>query len=303
MLGGSAKINGSYNTKNTDKPEIALSYDIQKFDIQKTFTYLNTVQAIAPLAKYLTGSFSTDMTLNSFLNNDLSLDLTMLNGLGKVTIPYATFNELPMFNKISETLKLPAFDKPALNNAWTILKFENGKVNVEPFQIKMKDIVMDIEGSNSFDQSIDYVVKLSVPSDKFGGAASLANDFLSKQKIPLLNLSVPQILHFHLNVSGAMTSPNVKIVKVSAGDSDKGVKEQIKEDLKEQLDQAKQDIANKAQEEADKAKAQAQAEAEKAKQKAQEEAEKAKQKAQEEIEKAKEDLKEDIKDKIKGFKW
>ena len=303
MLGGTAKINGSYNTKNMDKPEIALTYDIQKFDIQQTFNYFNTVKAIAPMAKYLTGSFSTDMSLTSFLNNDLSLDLAMLNGLGKVTIPYAAFNELPMFNKITETLKLPAFDKPALNNAWTVLKFEDGQVKVEPFQVKMKDILMDLEGTNSFDQTINYEVKMSVPSDKFGGAASLANDFLSKQKIPLLNLSVPQILNFHLNVSGPMTSPSVKIVKVTTGDGDKGIKDQIKDNVKEQFNQAKDDVTNKAKEEADKAKAQAQAELDKAKAQAQAEADKAKQKAQEEIDKAKEDIKDNVKDKIKGFKW
>lgn len=303
MLGGKAIISGAYDTKDLEKPELTLAYDIQKFDIQETFNYVNTVQAIAPMAKYLTGSFSSDMALTSFLNNDLSLDLAMLSGLGKVTIPYATFNELPMFNKISETLKLPLFDKPALTNAWTVLKVEDGKVNVEPFQIKMKDIVMDLQGSNGFDQTINYDVNLSVPSDKFGGAAALANDFLSKQKIPLLNLSVPQTINFKLNVSGAMTSPTIKIVKVTTGDNDKGIKDQIKDTFKEEYEQAKEDLTNKAKEEADKAKAQAQAELDKAKAQAQAEADKAKQKAQEELDKTKEDLKENVKDKIKGFKW
>jgi len=303
MLGGTAKISGTYNTKNFDKPEVALTYDIQKFDIQQTFNYFNTVKAIAPMAKYLKGSFSTDMSLTSVLNNDLSLDLAMLNGLGKVTIPYASFMELPMLNKITETLKLPAFDQPALNNAWTILKFEDGQVKVEPFQIKMKDITMDVQGSNSFDQTINYEVKMSVPSDKFGGAAGLANDFLAKQKIPLLNLSVPQTLNFHLNVSGPMASPTVKIVKVTTGEGDKGIKDQIKDDVKEQFNNAKEDLTNKAKEEADKAKAEAQAEIDKAKAQVKAEADKAKQKAQEEIDKAKENVKENVKDKIKGFKW
>ncbi|MEZ4978615.1 MAG: AsmA-like C-terminal region-containing protein [Chitinophagales bacterium] len=292
LLGGSAKISGSYSTKNSDKPELDLAYDIQKFDIQQTFNYLNSVQALAPMAKYLNGSFSTDMSLSSFLNNDLSIDLKALNGLGTVKIPYASFNELPMFQKISETIKIPAFNKPALNNAWTILKFEDGKVNVEPFEVKMQDISMNIEGSNGFDQSIDYNVRLNVPSDKFGGAASIANDFLAKQKIPLLNLSVPQSLNFDLNVSGLMSSPVVKIVKVSANNSTSSVKDQVKDAVKDQIDKAKEDLQNKAQEEADKAK-----------QQAQEELDKAKQKAQEEADKLKEDLKENVKDKIKGFKW
>ncbi len=292
LLGGSAKINGSYSTKDTDKPALTFAYDIEKFDIKQTFEYFNAVKAIAPMAKYLTGNFSTDMSLNSFLNNDLSLDLAALNGLGEVRIPYATFNDLPIFQKVSEAIKLPAFDKPSLNNAWTVLKFEDGKVNVEPFQIKMKDIVMDVQGSNGFDQTIDYTMKLSVPSDKFGGAASLANDFLSKQKIPIFNLAVPQQLTFHLNVGGMLDNPTVSIIKVTADQADKGIKDQIKDNVKDQLDNAKE----QAKEEVEKVKEEIKGNFIGSKDKVKED-------AKNEIDKAKEDLKENVKDKLKGFAW
>ena len=292
LLGGSAKINGSYSTKDTGKPALTFAYDIEKFDIKQTFEYFNAVKAIAPMAKYLTGNFSTDMSLNSFLNNDLSLDLAALNGLGEVRIPYATFNDLPIFQKVSEAIKLPAFDKPSLNNAWTVLKFEDGKVNVEPFQIKMKDIVMDVQGSNGFDQTIDYTMKLSVPSDKFGGAASLANDFLSKQKIPIFNLAVPQQLTFHLNVGGMLDNPTVSIIKVTADQEDKGIKDQIKDNVKDQLDNAKE----QAKEEVEKVKEEIKGNFIGSKDKVKED-------AKNEIDKAKEDLKENVKDKLKGFAW
>ena len=292
LLGGSAKINGSYSTKDTGKPALTFAYDIEKFDIKQTFEYFNAVKAIAPMAKYLTGNFSTDMSLNSFLNNDLSLDLAALNGLGEVRIPYATFNDLPIFQKVSEAIKLPAFDKPSLNNAWTVLKFEDGKVNVEPFQIKMKDIVMDVQGSNGFDQTIDYTMKLSVPSDKFGGAASLANDFLSKQKIPIFNLAVPQQLTFHLNVGGMLDNPTVSIIKVTADQADKGIKDQIKDNVKDQLDNAKE----QAKEEVEKVKEEIKGNFIGSKDKVKED-------AKNEIDKAKEDLKENVKDKLKGFAW
>lgn len=296
LLGGAAKINGSYDTKDKVKPALIFAYDISKFDIQQTFQYLNTMQALAPLAKYMTGTFSTDMSLTSALNNDLSLDLSMLSGLGNVRIPYATFVDLPLFKKISEVTKLPAFDKPALNNAWTVLKFKDGKVDVEPFQIKMQDMVMDIQGSNGFDESINYTMKLTVPSDKFGGAASIANDFLAKQKIPLLNLAVPQNLTFHLNVGGMMKSPTVKIVKVTADSSDKGIKDQIKDNAKEQFNNVKEEVKDQVKEEVDKVKESVQTGWGTVK-------EEAKDKTKEEAEKVKENIKENIKDKLPGFKW
>ena len=294
MLGGSAKINGSYITKNVEKPLVEFAWDIEKFDIQQTFNQFNTVQAIAPIAKYLTGTFSTDMKLNSVLNNDLSLDLSMLSGLGNVKIPYASFTDMPIFQKIADVTKISAIKKPELNNAWTVLKFEDGKVNVEPFQIKMQDMVMNIEGSNGFDQSIAYVMNMTVPSDKFGGAATIANNFLSKQNIPLLNLSVPQSLTFGLNVGGTITKPSVSIGKVTADGSDKGLKDQIKDNAKEQLENVKETVKEEAKEQINNVK-------EEAKEQLNNTKEEIKDNIKQETENAKEDIKNNIKDKFKGW--
>jgi ElaB/YqjD/DUF883 family membrane-anchored ribosome-binding protein len=290
MLGGKANISGSYATKNTDKPQIELQYAIDKFDIQQTFEHLNTVRAIAPMAKYLMGSFSSTMTLSSVLNNDLSLDLSALSGKGDVRVPYASFSDFPIWQKVSKTLQLPALEKPSLQDAWTVFQFENGRVDVEPFEVKMKDVDMQIAGSNGFDQSIDYQISLRVPSDKFGGAATLANNFLSKQSIPLLNLAVPQSITFYLDVSGMLSEPQVSIAKVSVDQSEKGVKEQLKENIQDQLD----DVKEQAKEELDKVK-----------EKVEEVKDKAKDEVQQEVEKMKEDIKENIKDKLKGkgFGW
>lgn len=301
LLGGFAKINGSYSTKEKGLPQFDLTYDIDKFSIQESFNYLNTVEKIAPLAQYLTGTFSSEMSVNSLLNPDLSVNLSALSGDGEIRIPYATITKLPLFDKIAQVIKIPGFDKPEINDGWTVLKFTDGRVNVDPFEIKSKNMTMFVEGSNGFDETIDYDIRLQVPSDKFGGAASVANDFLAKQNIPLFNLSVPQNINFHLKADGLLRNPSLKIIKVSAGESGKGIKDQIKDTAKEELDKAKQ----KAQDELDKQKQAAQDEIERQKQKAKEEAQKAKEeaerKAKEEAEKAKDDIKDKVKDKFKGF--
>lgn len=312
LLGGFARINGSYSTKEEGLPQFDLSYNINKFSIQESFNYLNTVQKIAPLAQYLTGTFSSEMSVNSLLNPDLSVNLSALSGDGEIRIPYATITQLPLFDKIAQVIKIPGFDKPEINDGWTVLKFTDGRVNVDPFQIKSKNMTMFVEGSNGFDETIDYDIRLQVPSDKFGGAASVANDFLTKQNIPLFNLSVPQNINFHLKADGLLRNPSIKIIKVSAGESGKGIKDQIKDTAKEELDKAKQKAQEeldkqkqKAQDELDKQKQAAQDEIEKQKQRAKDEAQKAKEeaekKAREEAEKAKEDVKDKVKDKFKGF--
>lgn len=301
LLGGSARIKGSYSTKDTDKPVVDFAYNINKLSIQETFKYVNTVQKIAPIAQYLNGTFSSELALSSLLNPDLSLDMKSLAGDGEVRIPYATVTSLPIFEKVTQLINIPALSKPELNDAWTVLKFKDGRVNVDPFDIKLKDINMNIVGSNGFDESIEYTMRVTVPTDKFGGAASVANNFLSQQKIPLLNLAVPQNLTFHLNVDGFLKNPNVKIVKVTADQGERSIKDQVKDTVKEELDKAKE----RAQQELDAQKQKAQQELDAQRQRAEEEARKAKEEAErrakEEADKLKEDAKNKAKDKLRGF--
>ncbi|MGB1247425.1 MAG: AsmA-like C-terminal region-containing protein [Chitinophagales bacterium] len=280
LLGGNANITGNYSTKNTDKPDVAFSYDIDKFDIQETYSYVTTASTMMPAIQYLIGMFSSDMDLTASLNPDLSVDMMSLTGKGRVEIPFATIKEMPTFQKIQEVLKIPAFDNPKLENAWTVLEFNQGRVSVDPFDIKMQDMNMAVEGSNGIDGSMDYIMKLTVPSDKFGGAADIANDFLSNANIPLFDLSVPKNMTFHLNVTGFLTDPNVKIAKVTTDGSEQGIKENIKDELndvkeevKDQFDDAKEEIKDEFND--------------------------AKEEITEDIEEVKEDIKEDIKDNIK----
>ncbi len=302
MLGGSAVINGLYSTKKVGKPVIDFKYDIKSFDIKETFNLVNTVQAIAPIAKYLDGNFSSAFSFNSVLGEDFMPDLSMLTGLGNVNISYASFMNFPLFKSVSEATKIPLFqnlNQAAIKNAWTVFKIEDGKVNVEPFDYQYQDIKMNLFGSNGFDKTIDYTMKLTVPSDKFGGAASIANNWLSKQNIPLLNLSVPKEITFHLNLSGLINKPKVSILKVTADKSDKGIVEQITTNIadkaKAEAEKLRKEAERKAREEAEKLKKELER---KAKQEADRIAKEAAERAKKEAEKT---IKDALKDKLPNF--
>lgn len=250
MLGGQAKINGAYNTKKVGKPVINFKYEVNDFDINQTFKQVNTIAKIAPIAQYLDGKFSSNFSFNSLLEDDFMPDMSMINGLGNVHISYASFLNFPVFQSVSNAIKIPMLDldKATIKNAWTVFKIRDGKVDVEPFEYAYQDIKMKVQGSNGFDKSIDYTMAVTIPSDKFGGAASIANSWLSKQKIPLLNLSAPKNITFHLNLSGFLQNPKVKILKVTTDGSDKGVVQQITDG-----------VVDKAKEEAEKLKKEAEA--------------------------------------------
>jgi hypothetical protein len=64
-----------------------------------------------------------------------------------------------------------------LNNVKTNLTFENGKVNIKPFDIKYQDFTVNVGGSHGFDQNMNYNMKMDVPTKYLGKEI---NDLMAK---------------------------------------------------------------------------------------------------------------------------
>jgi hypothetical protein len=239
VLGGDATISAKYDTKQKDHPDVTFIYDINKFDIQQTYKTVGLSEKIAPVMKFIQGSFSSDLKGSGKLNPDMSVDYNSLKGDGKVEIPYAKVVGLPIFSEITKVAKIPALSNLELKNAWTILKFKDGKVNIEPTDIKFGNgYNIHFNGANGFDQSIDYDVRLDVPSKELGPATSLAQGMLAK--VPVLNATMPDVVGFLMGVTGTSTKPKVVLKGVNAGGSlAKDIVKSTGEDLKKKAEESR----------------------------------------------------------------
>ena len=244
LLGGHAQISGTYSTKST-RPSLAFAYEIDRFDIGQALAYTQVMRRLAPVAKHLTGSFSSDLDLQTALQPDGTIDLSAITGNGTVRIPHAELVEMPVLDGVNKALNLSGrntLDQPTLDNAWTVIEIRDGRIEVEPFEVTLGDLDMTIAGSNGLDKSIDYDIAVTVPSDRFGGVASAANDFLSRQSVPLLDLSVPKTLTVHLAATGAFDQPDVRIAKVTADASQQSVRDQVREQVEDQVNEARDEV-------------------------------------------------------------
>ncbi len=246
LLGGDASVSGYYNTK-TDIPTGNLSYNIHNFDVQKVYEYVGAMQQAAPIMKFITGSFGSDMNMQMAILPDLSPNLNTLNGTAGFKMPLANIKGVPALQKIIEQTKLKQLENLRIENLDIKATVANGRVLVAPFETKVNNMKMVVSGSQGIaDQSMDYAVAIDVPWKELGQASSFAQGLLAKNPIPQLNGMVPEIIRINMKVGGTFNKPTVQVGKPDASAGNATLKDAVKEQAQQQAQQLKEEVKTQA---------------------------------------------------------
>ncbi|PKB16118.1 AsmA-like C-terminal region-containing protein [Flavobacterium sp. 5] len=179
IFGGTIGANGSVSTKGKT-PVFDMNLNLNQVDIQQSFTQLEMLKKIAPLAGVVNGKINTTIKLNGNLNaTEMTPDLNSLSGdlIGQLLSTTINSNNSTLLKALTSNLKFIDLSKVNLNDIKAALTFKDGKVNVKPFDIKYQDIKATIGGTHGFDQSMDYNIKFNVPAKYLGKEA---NAFIAK---------------------------------------------------------------------------------------------------------------------------
>jgi len=228
MLDGTVKMNGSYATVDPKKPKVDVDFGIEKMDIQKAFSAFNTVKLLAPVAKYTKGIFSTNLKFNSDLDEHMMPVYSSINAEGLTNIIQAVLDGFEPLNKLASSLSSDKFKKLELNNLITKFKIKDGRLNVAPFDIKKDGIVMNVQGSNGLDQTMDYDLGLNLPRAMLGAKANeTANAMIAKLNGKVgTNVSMSETIKVNAVLGGTFLKPTINL-KYGAGDTKTAVKDVV----------------------------------------------------------------------------
>jgi vacuolar-type H+-ATPase subunit H len=250
LLDGSVTMNGFYDTKNQKKPLIKYNLEINELDIQKTFAAFNTVQKLAPIGKYAFGKFSTTLeNLNGTLTEEMMPDLNTITANGSLRTKSVRVEGFEPVVKLAENLKNESLKKLDLQNIAAFFHVKDGRVIVDPFKTKIKNIDAEIAGSTGYDQTIDYNWNLKIPTkDLPAQATTLVEGWLSKASASAgKEIKLPEKIDVTALIGGTVTKP---VIKTGMKDAMKDVKNEVKEELKEIVEEKKEELINKGKEEA-----------------------------------------------------
>lgn len=301
-FGGSILANGSYSTKNPGNPEIYFDYDLKNIDFQQAYKGLDIMASYAPVLGKVNGKFSSKLNISGKLGEDLSPDLKTLVGDGLLEVNNVSISGIETLNRIADKFKLNQLKNINLEKGWTVFKFKDGRMAIDPTDLKINNILMNFSGSHGLDNSLDYKVLLDAPKQLLQGAMGEVNNLVAQAKIPgLSNANLPEALKLKIDITGTMDNPQLKFGVVGVGGNS------LKDAAKDALEQKKKELEEKAKAEIDAQKQKVQEELDKKKQEAEAKAKaeadrlkkEAEQKAKQEAEKAKKQVKDQVKDKFK----
>jgi hypothetical protein len=210
-LGGEIGLSGSYDTKNLAKPAFDVGLKMLKVNIPAAFQAFTTVQMLAPVAKYASGQVTTDLRLSGGLSKNMMPIFSGLSGKGTLQTNNVALHDFPAMNKIVDVTKLQILNNPTMQAIKTGFQIKDGRLLLQPFNVKVGGMTMNVAGSNGIDQSMQYNLGLKVPRSLLGGGANQAIASLaSKAGQAGVDLSAAPEIPLGIQLGGTVTNPTVK---------------------------------------------------------------------------------------------
>ncbi len=284
VLGGTVGLDGSYNSQNHQKPVVNFAYNIQQIAIADLAKNFVTVEKLAPIAKYAKGKISTSFTMKTTLQPSMEPVYSTLSGNGDISSNEISVSGFEPLTKLANELNMPKLATQTLKDFKAKFKFENGKISLTPFTIKLGKINTDVSGSTSFEQDLDYKLMMNVPREEIPASALKAVEEgikkLNNLPIKLKLQELPAMIPVPASITGKVTKPIVKVdlkeaigkltgnlknsVKDAVNQAKDSVKTVVKQKVTEKVNEVKEDLNKKKQEaiaeaqrQADKVKAEA----------------------------------------------
>lgn len=206
LFGGNILLNGSVSTKETI-PNFAMQLNLKSIDIAQSFKDMELLRNLAPIAQALQGQLTTDIDLRGNLNDDLTPQLQTLAGNALAEILGARVNpeQTPLLANLDERLTFVDLNNLNLKDLKTKLTFNNGQVEVQPFDFNIKGIRGIASGSHGFDMNMNYKVALDIPAKYLGSQIGNTLARLSAQEQEEMVVALP------VNITGNFSSPNINL--------------------------------------------------------------------------------------------
>jgi hypothetical protein len=252
ILNGTIGMNADYDTRDSLKPVMKADFDMQNIGVKDAFNTFNTVKKLAPAAKGIDGKISAKINYSSLLGKDMMPVTNSINGNGVIKSNEITLVESKTFDKMKEVLKLSNVSN-TFKDINISFRIADGRVYVNPFDVKTGNIKMNIGGDQGLDQTLNYIVRTEIPRSDLGGSVNSLIDNLSATAASFgIKYKVADVLKVNVKVTGTFSKPLVApYFGSTSGGNAGGTKAAAQEAVKQTIDNTVDTAKEKARAEAE----------------------------------------------------
>lgn len=204
VFGGNIGFNGNVSTKNNTST-FKVDLDLNEINIKESFSSLEMLKSIAPIAKTIGGKINSKVNVAGVLDENMTPSLKTITGnlFGKLINPKLTTENSKVLQVLGNNVSFLNAERLDLDGINAYFSFENGLVNIKPIPLKYKDVGIEISGNHTFENKIDYDVNFDVPVKYLGTeVTSLISKLNPKDAAEVKSIPVKA------NITGSFTSPN-----------------------------------------------------------------------------------------------
>ena len=237
-FGGSVNANGLYSTSDPSKPYVNFDFALTDVTFSEVFKQVETFQKFAPVFEKASGKFSSKLSFNSLLQNDMMPNMASLIGNGSFSTKSIGLTNVPALTTLMSKLNHSESSSTTIKDLALNFDIKDGKVNTKPFDVTVGNVKMKIGGSTGLDKSIAYAGTVQMPD----------------------NLNLGKFSTVNLKVGGTFAKPKVEIdmasmLKTAVTEA----KVKAVAEVNKKIDTAKPAAIKAAQEQADKIRTEAKA--------------------------------------------
>lgn len=241
MLGGRVVMNGQYHTKDIKRPYFNYDLNVSAVSISQSFSAFNTVQRMAPIARNISGDYTTSFKIDGFLDEEMMPDFGSINGAGLIKIAQATLSGSKLMTGVNALTNQANADRVNLKDLVMSAKIQNGRFSVDPFDVVLGKYQSTVSGSNGLDGSLDYNIKMDIPTGDLGTQLNQSIANLTGRNVPAATN-----VKLSIGVGGTYDDPKLQLLTADTGQQLKtAAKEEVKEVLVETIqEKTGQDLGN-----------------------------------------------------------
>ena len=169
-MGGSITANGAYSAPKASQPHLNAVFDMKNIGFAQAYQELGLVQQLAPIFKGLKGNFSGNLQIDTPLNENMSPVMQKVQGSGNLSTKDLSLSGVKFIDQVADIVKKPSMKEIEVKDLNLGFEIKDGRVNTQPFDLKLGDYTMNLSGSTGLDQTIDYTGKITLPSGGIGSA-------------------------------------------------------------------------------------------------------------------------------------